>query len=470
MKVNVNYNSYQIDKYLKSNNIILNDTLLKNLSEYISNLGNTDNKFYENNIKNLKNKMKYKYYEKSNNRLKYYLDNFLLHYNKKSKVITNNSFNNKGCFSNYKDFKYTNNPKSNKIEDFRLVYKEHNQGEYLHNQDSLYSYKKISKVMYLEYHNKDKEKVFITFTLPSAYHRYKTVNNRLVLNKNYNDDYFEKVVKKSLTLLNEMHRYFYHTLKFKLKRLLKKQGLSNKIDIDFIKILEPHKNMTGHLHSLFYIDNKYLHIIKEVYEMTIKKYNLEQCKYELLNNSKSSSYLNKYLLKTTKGEQQFYNHYKRYFNNIRFFSCSNFKFSNQKSIEMVYKYLNKNKYKLLQRLKNSDIPIYVLIEKMIKNKTFEFTNETKKQIVINYDKIEKDFKEHIKTKSIEQAHQIIKENLQIYLIETEIKVISKITYKNIDIYNKEDTIFLDYDFELFKDLKNNPFKNEEIEDKLLYAS
>ena len=30
---------------------------------------------------------------------------------------------------------------------------------------------------------------------------------------------------------------------------------------------------------------------------------------------------------------------------------------------MVYKYLNKNKHKLLKRLKNSDIPIYVLIEK-----------------------------------------------------------------------------------------------------------
>ena len=166
--------------------------------------------------------------KKSSNRLKYYLDNFLLQYDKNSKQTINNAFNKKGIFSNYKDFKYINQANTNKIEDFKLTFKEKNKGEYLHSQDTLYSYKKISKVMYLEYHNKDKQKVFITFTLPSSYHKYKTVNNKLVLNQNYKTDYFEKTVIDSLTLLNEMHRYFYHTLKFKLKRELNKQSIKDK--------------------------------------------------------------------------------------------------------------------------------------------------------------------------------------------------------------------------------------------------
>ena len=468
MKNSLICNIRDMEQYLKSTKIILNDTLLNNLTEYVYNLGLEDKTFYENNIKSLKSKMRFGYYKKSSNRLKYYLDNFLLQYNKNSKQTINNAFNKKGIFSNYKDFKYINESNTNKIEDFKLTFKEKNKGEYLHSQDTLYSYKKISKVMYLEYHNKDKEKVFITFTLPSSYHKYKTVNDTLVLNQNYKTDYFEKTVIDSLTLLNEMHRYFYHTLKFKLKRELNKQNRKDKINIDFIKILEPHSNLTGHLHSLFYIDSKYLYIINEVYNMTINKYNLEQTKYEVLTDSKSSSYLNKYILKTTKGEQVFYNHYKRHFNNIRFFSSSNFKYSNQKNIEMVYKYLNK--HKLLQRLKNSDIPIYVLIEKMIKNKTFEFTTTDKKQLTINYNKILTDFNKEIKTKSKEQAQTTIKENISSYLIATNIKVLSKITYKNIEIYNKENTLFLDYEKDMFINLYDKPFKNIDIENKLLYAS
>ena len=53
-----------MEQYLKSTKIILNDTLLNNLTEYVYNLGLEDKTFYENNIKSLKSKMKFGYYKK----------------------------------------------------------------------------------------------------------------------------------------------------------------------------------------------------------------------------------------------------------------------------------------------------------------------------------------------------------------------------------------------------------------------
>ena len=162
--------------------------------------------------------------------------------------------------------------------------------------------------MYLDYINMEKEKIFITFTLPNkSFHKF---NKFGFQTDTYNSSgKFEENIIKGLKYLNEIHRYFYHTLKYQIKRYCNKQNIKdkNKMIVDFIKILEPHKSLDGHLHSLFYIDNEFTPLIKKVYNMTVERFELLQTKFEILENSKGATYLNKYLLKTTKTENLFYN-------------------------------------------------------------------------------------------------------------------------------------------------------------------
>ena len=83
--------------------------------------------------------------------------------------------------------------------------------------------------------------------------------------------------------------------------------------------------------------------------MTINYFKLKQTKFEILKTSKGSTYVSKYLLKRTKKGEEFYNYYKRYFNNVKFVSSSNFRNTTQEKIELVYKYLYQNNPNLLQR-------------------------------------------------------------------------------------------------------------------------
>ena len=136
--------------------------------------------------------------------------------------------------------------------------------------------------MYLDYINMEKEKIFITFTLPNkSFHKF---NKFGFQTDTYNSsDKFEENIIKGLKYLNEIHRYFYHTLKYQIKRYCNKQNIKdkNKMIVDFIKILEPHKSLDGHLHSLFYIDNEFIPLIKKVYNMTVERFELLQTKFEI---------------------------------------------------------------------------------------------------------------------------------------------------------------------------------------------
>lgn len=440
---------------------------------------------YANTYPDMIEKMKENYHIKSSKQLEYFVRNQLKSKHKQTGVIKDYTFHN-GIFKYYNDFKYRVN--TNNIKDIDLIFKEHNKGGFLNNKDRLYSIKKISKVMYLDYMNKDKEKVFITFTLPNMnFHKY---NKNQELTRTYtSNDKFEKNLIKGLKLLNEMHRYFYHTLKYQVKRYSKKIGLKNKntMNIDFIKMLEPQKSLDGHLHSLFYIDNQFLDLIEKVYNMTVNKFKLLQTKFEILENIKGSSYLTKYLLKTTRDENIFYNHYKRFFNKIRFFSSSGFRHTNQEKIELVYKYLNQNKPKLLQRYKKSNKPLYYWLEKLIKNNTFTFEEKEEIKTSVNYLKINKEYKkimkfykkisntkyknkqhllDKLKVKRINQFKENIIKNLQDYIDKIKYKKIEKVYYKKELIINKNDWLPIKnfgYEFEF---LKLNPFESKEVENNL----
>ena len=338
--------------------------------------------------------------------------------------------------------------------------------------------------MYLDYINIEKEKIFITFTLPNkSFHKF---NKFGFQTDTYNSsDKFEENIIKGLKYLNEIHRYFYHTLKYQIKRYCNKQNIKdkNKMIVDFIKILEPHKSLDGHLHSLFYIDNEFTPLIKKVYNMTVERFELLQTKFEILENSKGATYLNKYLLKTTKTENLFYNQYKRYFNDIRFFSSSGFRHTTQEKIEIVYKYINENNKELLEMYKKTDKPLYYHLEELIINNVFEFEEKEILRTSINYLEIKNQYKklvatfkkldnkqkhknkERLKNRITQYFKNKIIKNLKEYITIIKHKSINKVFYKKELIINKEEWEILKVYGVDFQNLKSNHFKNEEIFNK-----
>lgn len=394
-----------MNKSLSKHNKELNNDKLENLYFMLNNFNNSDKTDYIDSFKYMFEKLEISYNSKSSRMLEYFVKNNLKRFNTETGEIKDYTYKD-NCFKYLKDFVKTEE---------KTIFEERNKGEFLLNQDRLYSYKKIGKVKYLEYINQDKEKVFITFTLPNIiFHKY---NKEGKLTNTYNSsDMFEENILKGLKYLNEeIHRYFYNTLKYKIKRYCKKHNIKDKdkIRIDFIKMLEPHKNLTGHLHSLFYVASEFIEIIEEVYNMTINYFKLKQTKFEILKTSKGSTYVSKYLLKTTKKGEEFYNYYKRYFNNVKFFSSSNFRNTTQEKIELVYKYLYQNNSNLLQRYKKSKKPLYYLIEQLIIKNVFTFEDIEKTNITINYSKIKNEYKKTILLYEKDKSLEIKEDNTEI---------------------------------------------------------
>ena len=416
------------------NKIILESKRIKSIVENVKN----DNNIFTNinktkkdyNINSLKLEFTKNYNKKSDEQKKYYIYNFLEKKNIKNNEIIDNSkikIKDYGETFKFKDDLYIskNVDNFNKITAKDLKFKEKKEGEFLLNNDKIYSYKKLSKVMYLDYFYKDKAKVFITLTLPSKFHKYKkAAGQNFIENENYSGQDFIENIVDGLEKLNEIHRSFYRLLKNTIAKIDKKS------EIGFIKMLEPHKNLQGHLHSLFYINKEYIEIIEHVYNITIKKFELIQTKFEILKNAKSSTYLNKYLIKTTKDENR------RYFSNIRFFTSSNFKFINQEKINIIYKYLSKNRPHLIANYKKSKKPLYYYLELLYKKNMFKFDEIIKENLVVNRKKL----KNIIKVEKYNNKEQIKK-------IKKELE--------SVNIENKESVVFTNYLLNLLEnDLKN----------------
>ena len=154
--------------------------------------------------------------------------------------------------------------------------------------------------------------LFLTLTLDSSYHSHS--HKKRKANPLYQ---YENTIKKGYELLNQSFREIYKN--FKVKRKLEK--------IYYSKVIEPHKNLTPHLHSIIYVKSEYVAILKNhIKNITIKnslgRYEIEEIK----DISRSTSYLLKYINKNTnpKNEEDyhFFNGWKKT-NKIRVFTISN---------------------------------------------------------------------------------------------------------------------------------------------------
>lgn len=338
--------------------------------------------------------------------------------------------------------KRTNTQYFNVIDENRIIHKDHkdnfkisvatneiyieDNGNFLHNRDLMYSQRVLAKVKYIEHMNPNSRKIFVTLTLPSKYHKFKMKQENLKIKKlkdgtkiikligenfeeNPNYGYFhlayEQHIEESITFLNVIYEDFYNLFQKKLRRYYKKMGyneaaIKRLIKFDKIKMIEPHKSYCPHLHFLWYLnqDLETYEVFEETMKHIIKKYELDPnfCKLEEIKSAKTSTYVAKYIIKNTKEIDQF----RHLYSNKRFFTISNFKYSNMNEILYVYKYLNKNNKEFLNELKRTNVPIFVEIEQLILSKTFVFEKQEVKRVVTHkkkYKAYEENLKNEIST-------------------------------------------------------------------------
>jgi len=466
----LNYENFQ-EAYLR-NKIYDNNLTDKQFKKLIKHL----NRFYQQNKADSREELlkiiKEKYNVKSEAYLKFFLLNISQGYNKrtKSKILNNEAF--KKYINNFEYTKKASVIEATKPEDLEYSIKEKQPGSYLDNQKNIQAHKHYAKINYIDYYNKDKQKHFITITLPSKYHKYKKTKTGFKLNKNYefNNIDFETQISANLNLLNVIYRYFYKQLDKEIKREAERKNLSEEAKIiDKIKILEPHKSLTPHLHFMVFVDPEFEHIVNRIYNNVIKKFNLENefCKIEKVETAKASTYIAKYIIKTLSDNEEDYNNivrrYISYFSNVRFFKTSNFRHTTQKEIDIAYSYLNKNHKEYLNYLKTLKTPLYVSIEQLIKDKVFIFEYEEKEQITLNYTKIEEEtdkrYLEYIEKNNSNSKKLNEYEKIKNILDSTTEKEFDYLEHKNIINYIQ--SIKLNEEFITFYNLKL--FIKEDIE-------
>jgi len=476
-------------------------------------------KVYKHNYNDLVKNINESYIEKSSRYFSYFVNNIL---------FSKNSLTDEYYCSHYDNdnvFKYIRNIEL-KENDFNII--EENKGHYLAQQDKLYSLKIFSKVNYLEYVNKGTIKQFITLTLPSEYHRYKIKNNvknkaykqsNFVENENYKYSHldFEEVINIGIKKLNEIERRLQIEFNKYVTRHIKKvyqmtlkeyKETYNSNIINKIKMIEPHKSLTPHLHSMYWIEPEFVEIFNKVYNNIIKLYDLnnEFCKNETIEKAKASTYIMKYLMKNLNDTEEnsndtdstFANKYRRYFSSSRFFTSSNFKDTNQKEIDTLYKYLNKNNKAFLEYLKGLKTPLYYSLEQLIIKKVIVFEYEELERTKVLTGALKLELAEVETWESSEDRGDIItsrgmyqnilnKIEEGYYLLEEDLKTMTRAdinlnflfsvgdscknfetVMNNIDNYIKEDTYNTIYQIdsmiktkltlERVKEIVSNPFK------------
>lgn len=230
---------------------------------------------------------------------KKYLQEQRAFYVKKSKIIENN-------IKDYKELISVIHKPTGKVHRMKHDFMQVSQDNYLW---FVYNQKMLeSKVM----EDGSYVALFLTLTLSSSYHLYSKTTKKL--NPSYKNG---NSISVGYKLLNSSFREIYKD--FKVKRTLKK--------IYYSRVIEPHKNLTPHLHAIIYVKKEYVDNLINHIQNIIKKNSLGRYDIELIKDlSRSTSYLLKYINKTTNPQNEddyhFFNGWKKS-NKIRVFTISN---------------------------------------------------------------------------------------------------------------------------------------------------
>jgi len=131
--------------------------------------------------------------------------------------------------------------------------------------------------------NSDMIPIFITLTLPAEYHP---------SSKNYNPEFS---VNDGYRELQNIFRSVYNDFKFNRKR----------VDLKFIRVIEPHKSWIPHLHAIVYVPTQHKQLFLGHLNRIIKRYELKQTDIKVLDTAKYAvTYLLKYIDKTLSGSDE----------------------------------------------------------------------------------------------------------------------------------------------------------------------
>jgi hypothetical protein len=234
-------------------------------------------------------------------------------------------------------------------------------------EQKVYTIEAISK-------EKDLVPVFITLTLPTQYHPFKSIkykDKRLYTDLNYEFEFsnIEESIKQGYDYLSHMYRTFYKRVKNSVSELL------------YVKVVEAHKTFIPHFHILFFVKKEEIKIIRKNFDNISHEFNLSQTDLELVNINelqeknpniktgvnRASKYIMKYITKSLNNGQDYFkarilDGWKRLYK-IRMITMSNLDLS-LTDFRTIYHNLDKDsKNKILLKSKENEQSIFQFIMK-----------------------------------------------------------------------------------------------------------
>ncbi|MDX9900900.1 MAG: replication endonuclease [Aliarcobacter sp.] len=217
--------------------------------------------------------------------------------------------------------------------------------------------------------------VFVTLTLPTQYHPFKSIkykDKRLYTDLNYEFEFsnIEESIKQGYDYLNHIYRTFYKRVKNSVTDLL------------YVKVVEAHKTFIPHFHILFFVKKEEIKIIRKNFDNISHEFNLSQTDLELVNVNelqekknhniktgvnRASKYIMKYITKSLNNGSDYYmarilDGWKRLYK-IRIITMSNLDLS-LTDFRTIYHNLDKNsKNKILLKSKENEQSIFQFIMK-----------------------------------------------------------------------------------------------------------
>lgn len=402
----------KILKLCDKHNIKVEQNTLYSLNKYINNLHEKEYKAFD--FNELTDSINKSYVLKSIKSEEYFIKNIAHTYNSKTKenlfdlsnTTLSKNFNkalNKKAYNRLVKLSKKMKKRDSTLEN-SIIETNKNLFDYTHNKntsfieslDNKYSSKKIAKVKYLDFKNKDKTPVMLTMTVDSNFRKYVKINPNIDstlgvfenLREINEDGNLQELIENSYFKLNETFRDFYQHFKV----LNKRSGDEDKLD--YILCFEAHHSLTLHLHILFYVNDTQYNNLRCSWALYLKKLSKKQRKgqdFKVIDTdiALGSTYLAKYLMKNYSSNEEdeisasFYQKFKRYFSKFKLFRTSNFYFTSQKKIDLMYSYLCKNYPDILELLKSTATPLYLILEQLEVRNVFKFSMDKNKAIVFD---------------------------------------------------------------------------------------
>lgn len=284
--------------------------------------------------------------------------------------------------------------------------------------------------------------VFLTLTLPSHYHPFRSIatpKGRLYIedNPSFAFDSLQESVTVGYKEINHIYQTFYKRIKNYVKG-----------NLFYIKAVENHVTMVPHLHLVLYFPIEHLDSVKGVFKRVVEYFELNRTDLEEVSFKENLNYASRYLLKyiikdlnnssdkfkvrVLDGWKRFHKIrvlttsqlplnvmvYRKIYNSISFIEKNNINFKSDDNIKTV-------KEKIDDDVKVLGIPIYLYfqdnfsIEKTILNgSNRKITRQGRKNSIIKVKLITEKKDKYYKIKSFEVSYK----NIKIYTKQKFIKI------------------------------------------------